>query len=134
MDRWEIRILYDGLCSVCRSEMDLLRRLDNGRQKLLFEDITEIGFDPSQYGTTMDQLMGQIHGVLRTGRLVKGMEVFRRAYDAVGLGWLLAPTNWPVLRGFFNAGYEWFASNRQWLTGGWWHCHTGHCGIARKSA
>ena len=60
--------------------------------------------------------MGQIHGVLPSGTVIKGMAVFRRAYDAVGLGWLLAPTNWPILRRLSDACYAWFARNRRWLT------------------
>jgi len=59
----------------------------------------------------------RISQVLPDGSLVKGMEVFRRAYDAVGLGWLLAPTNWPVLRSISDAGYAWFARIRLHLTG-----------------
>ena len=88
-----------------------------GRNRLVTEDITAAGFDPNQYGVTMQELMGQIHGVLPDGSLVKGMEVIRRAYDAVGLGWLLAPTNWPVLKSISDAAYAWFARNRLRLTG-----------------
>jgi predicted DCC family thiol-disulfide oxidoreductase YuxK len=38
--------------------------------------------------------------------------VFREAYAAVGLGWLVAPTGWPILRPLFDVGYRWFARNR----------------------
>ena len=127
MDRWELKVLYDGQCPLCRKEADLLRWLDGGRRRLLLEDLSSPDFEASKYGATIEQLMDQIHGVLPSGRLVKGMAVFRRAYDAVGLGWLLAPTNWPILRGFFDAGYEWFARNRLWLTGRFGGCHGGRC-------
>jgi predicted DCC family thiol-disulfide oxidoreductase YuxK len=63
------------------------------------------------------------------GSLVRGMEVFRRAYDAVGLGWLLAPTRWPILRSIFDAGYSWFARNRLRLTGRTGTCDSGRCRI-----
>ena len=43
---------------------------------------------------------------------MRGLEVFRRAYDAVGLGFVLAPTAWPVLRPIADATYRWFARNR----------------------
>ncbi len=134
MDRWEIKVLYDGQCPLCRREADLLRRLDGGQCKLLLEDISSPDFDAGRYGATMDQVMAQIHGVLRSGRLVRGMEVFRRAYDAVGLGWLLAPTNWPILRRVCDAGYKWFARNRLWLTGRLGHCHTGRCRLPHEAA
>lgn len=56
--------------------------------------------------------MGVIHGVFPDGRIVKKMAVFREAYRAIGLGWVLAPTAWPGLRWLVDRGYEWFARNR----------------------
>ena len=107
--------------------MRFLGRLDRGRNRIVIDDITAAGFDPSQYGVTMHGLMGQIHGVHPDGSLVKGMEVIRRAYDAVGLGWLLAPTKWPVLRSISDAASAWFARNRLRLTGRTEECDPGSC-------
>ena len=80
-------------------------------------DIAAPGFDPGVYGLDPERAMARIHGVLPDGRVVEGMEVFRRAYAAVGLGWLLAPSGWPGLRRLFDAAYRWFARNRLRLTG-----------------
>jgi predicted DCC family thiol-disulfide oxidoreductase YuxK len=107
--------------------MRFLSRLDRGRNRLVTEDITAAGFEPNQYGVTMQELMGQIHGVHPDGSLVKGMEVIRRAYDAVGLGWLLAPTNWPILKSISDIAYAWFARNRLRLTGRTGACDSGRC-------
>lgn len=65
----------------------------------------------------MERAMARIHGVTGSGRVVEGMDVFRQAYRAVGWGWLLAPTGWPLLRPAFDALYRWFARNRLRLTG-----------------
>jgi predicted DCC family thiol-disulfide oxidoreductase YuxK len=111
------RVLFDGGCPLCRREAALLRWLDRGRGRLVLEDITAPGFDPARYGTSLDQVMGEIHGVLPNGRVVTGMEVLRRAYEAVGLPWLLAPTGWPGVKGVADAAYAWFARNRLRLTG-----------------
>lgn len=111
------RVLIDGHCPLCRREAALLQRLDRGRGRLAMEDIAEPGYEPSHVGRTLDELMGTIHGVLPDGTIVTGMEVFRRAYAAVGLGWLLAPTGWPGLRPLFDRLYRWFARNRLRLTG-----------------
>lgn len=92
-------------------------RLDRGRGRLGLIDISAPAFDPSRYGRTMDQLMGEIHGVGADGSLITGMEVFRRAWRAVGYGWLLAPTAWPVVRPIADAAYRWFARHRLRLTG-----------------
>ncbi|MEY4916310.1 MAG: hypothetical protein RL616_223 [Verrucomicrobiota bacterium] len=96
---------------MCRREaMWLQRRSHDGR--LAFEDISAPGFDASRYGKTQAELMGVMHGVFPDGRIVIKVAAFREAYRVVGLGWLLAPTNWPGLRQLSNAGYEWFARNR----------------------
>ena len=79
-------------------------------------DITDKTFDPAAYGATHSDVMGTIHGVA-DGELVTGMEVFRRAYAAVGWGWLWAPTGWPGLKWLFDSCYRWFARNRLRLTG-----------------
>lgn len=114
---WQVRVLYDGDCPLCRREIAGLRKLDRGRGRIDFEDIAALGFDAARYGTDHATLMARIHAVLPDGRLIEGVEVFRRAYAAVGLGWLLAPTRWPGLRRLADAGYRWFARNRLRLTG-----------------
>lgn len=123
-------ILIDGECPLCRGEAALLRRLDRGRRRLLLTDISSESFTASSYGITLDEAMGEIHGVRADGTLVTGMEVFRGAYGAVGLGWLLAPTGWPVLRPVFDRLYRWFARHRLRLTG---RCADGRCGVAEES-
>lgn len=117
MKDWRIKVLIDGACPLCRREADLWRRLDRGRGRIVLEDIADARFDPTEYRLTREQAMAEIHGILPSGELVRGMEVFRRAYAAVGWGWLLAATSWPLLRPLFDRGYQWFARNRLRLTG-----------------
>mgnify|MGYP002177235838 CR=1 FL=1 len=107
----------------------MLGRLARGRSGLMLEDIAAPGFDSSRYARSMDELMGTIHGVLPDGRMVTGMEAFRRAYGAVGLGWLLAPTGWPILRPIFDATYRFFARHRLRLTGRAGACDGGRCRV-----
>jgi predicted DCC family thiol-disulfide oxidoreductase YuxK len=114
---WEFQLLYDGECPLCAREVALLRRLDRGRGRLALEDIAAPDFDPARYGVSRAQLMARIHGALPDGSLVEGVEVFRRAWAAVGLGWLVAPTAWPGLRPLFDAAYRVFARNRLRWTG-----------------
>ena len=113
----DVRILFDGECPLCAREVALLRRLDRGRGRIDFEDIAAPGFDAARYGRTHAELMARIHGVVPGERVIEGVEVFRRAYAAVGLGWLVAPTRWPLLRPIADAAYRWFARNRLRLTG-----------------
>ena len=111
MSEWRFKLLYDGGCPFCLREMRWLQRW-NRHGRLAFEDVAAPGFDPARYGVTRERVMGVIHGVFPDGRIVRMVEVFRQAYRAVGLGWLLAPTGWPVFRWFFDALYGIFARYR----------------------
>jgi predicted DCC family thiol-disulfide oxidoreductase YuxK len=113
----QIRLLYDGDCPLCSREVGFLRARDRGRGRIRFEDIADPCFDPAGYGLDAQQVMARIHGVLPDGRVVEGVEVFRRAYAAVGLGWLLAPTRWPGIRRLADLAYRVFARNRLRWTG-----------------
>lgn len=111
MNQNQIKLLFDGECPICRNEAAWLAARDQ-QKRLVLEDITASDFDPARYGVTMTELMGSLHGVLPDGRLTRGMETFRQAYGAVGLGWLAAPTGWPGLRTIFDFLYRLFARHR----------------------
>ena len=127
---WDVKLLFDGDCPLCMREVRLLERA-NRRGRLLLEDISEPRFDAEPYGLTQAQVMGHIHAVLPDGRVVTGMEAFRRSYAAVGLGFLLAPTGWPGVRQIADLGYAWFAKNRLRLTGR--DCASGTCAVNERS-
>ncbi len=128
-ESWQIRVLFDGECPLCAREMRMLERMDRGRGRIELEDISRRAFDPTRYGVDAEQLMARIHGVLPDSSVVEGLEVFRRAYAAVGLGWLMAPTRWPLLRGLSEAGYRIFAKNRLRWTGRADACESGRCAL-----
>jgi len=120
-------LLIDGGCPLCRREAESLRRLDRGRGRLRFTDIASPGFDPGAYGLTREQARARIHGVLPNRSVLGGMDALRCAYAIVGLGWLLAPTGWPLLRPIFDRAYAQLAQNRRrWLPRGG-GCAAGHC-------
>lgn len=128
MSKWQFKLLYDGDCPLCRREADWLRRRSRDGC-LAFEDISAPGFDAARYGLTASQVMGVMHGVFPDGRVVTKVEAFRQAYQLVGLGWLLAPTRWPLLRHLADWGYECFARNRvaigRWFGGK--RCESDRC-------
>ena len=109
---YPLTLFYDGGCAVCALEMDHLRaRCRDGR--LVFVDIAAPGFDAAAHGTTRAAMDGEIHGLAADGTMLRGVEVLRRAYEAVGLGWVLKPTGWAPLRPLFDAGYRVFARHRR---------------------
>lgn len=127
-------ILIDNDCPLCKKEGKFMAWLDGGKNNLALVDIAAPDFDASTYGTTFEAVMGEIHGVTRDGTLITGMEVFRRAYAAVGWGWLFAPTAWPVLRPICDAAYRFFAKHRLAFTGRKDACTTDRCKIPGSTA
>ena len=107
---YPLTLFYDAACPVCRTEMDALRRRDTAG-RLRFEDVRADGFTVPA-GTTLDRMLASLHGRTADDRLVAGVESLRLAYCAVGLGWLVAPTAWPLLRGPSERAYLWFARHR----------------------
>jgi predicted DCC family thiol-disulfide oxidoreductase YuxK len=111
MRNWKVKLLYDGACPICRREMDWLKQR-NRRMLLTFEDIADPQFDPGRYGLTREQVNSALHGILADGKVVRGMAAIRRAYRAVGLGWLTAPTALPGIRWTADRLYAAFARHR----------------------
>ena len=107
----KLTYLYDGACPICAGEVDGLRRRDrDGNLRLV--DISAPAFDASRYGRTLGELMSRMHAIDGEGRTLLAMDAVRAAYAAVGLGWLVAPTGWPVLKPLFDRLYAWIARNR----------------------
>ena len=114
----DLTILYDGGCPLCLREVRFLRRRDGERGRLAFVDVAAVDYDPSSHGQiSYRDAMERIHGLTGTGEVVRDVEVFRRAYALVGLGWLYAPSRWPLLRGIADGLYRLWARWRLRLTG-----------------
>jgi predicted DCC family thiol-disulfide oxidoreductase YuxK len=111
MPQWRVKLLYDGACPICRREVAWLKRRDR-EGNLAAEDITDPRFDPARYGLTREEVMGVVHGILPDGRVVRRVEAIRQAYGAIGLGWLVAPTRWPLVRWGLDCLYGIFARHR----------------------
>jgi predicted DCC family thiol-disulfide oxidoreductase YuxK len=72
--------------------------------------------------------VGVLHGILPDGRVVRRVEAIRQAYQAVGLGWLVAPMRWPVVRWVLDGMYCIFARNRiRWGRFLGRRCESGKC-------
>jgi len=109
-------VFYDGDCPLCMREIRILRRLDR-HARIRFTDIAASDFDARSVGLSWSALMESIHGRMPDGTLVKGVEVFRQLYTAVGFGPLVALTRLPGIAQLLGLGYLVFAKNRLRLTG-----------------
>jgi predicted DCC family thiol-disulfide oxidoreductase YuxK len=108
---YPLTLLYDGNCPVCNLEMDKLWER-NHAGLLRFVDITAPGFDPAPYKASIAEMNALIHAQRPDGSLVIGVEVFRLAYSAVGLGSYTRLTGWPVFKPLVDNAYALFARNR----------------------
>lgn len=113
---YPLTIYYDASCRLCDGEMrNLMLRNTEGR--LIFIDASGPDFESPIANTTRADLMSMIHAVRADGQVIRGVEVFRLAYGAVGLGWLTAPTGWPVLRQWADRTYPLLVRNRYRIPG-----------------
>jgi len=115
---WHIKLLYDGECPFCLREVNFLKQRDAGKGLIKFVDITDDNYQPQNHGgIDFETAMARIHGVLPDGRVVKDLEVFRRAYQAVGMGWVYAATKLPIIGAIAHGIYGVWAAWRLPLTG-----------------
>jgi predicted DCC family thiol-disulfide oxidoreductase YuxK len=115
-------LLFDGGCPLCLREVTFLRqrdaRLHPRALRLRFVDVDASDYDPAAHGgITYREAMGRIHGLRPDGTVLRDVAVFREAYRLVGLGWLYAPTDWPLLRPLVNGAYHLWARWRLRITG-----------------
>ena len=111
MNAYPMTLFYDAACPVCSLEMDHLRERDLAG-RLIFVDIGAAGFDAAAHGATLQAMNAEIHAMRPDGSMLMGVEVLRLAYEAVGLGWVLRASAWPLLRPAFDVAYRRFARHR----------------------
>ena len=117
----ELTLLFDGGCPLCVREVQLLQRRDRAchgeHPRLAFVDIDRDDYNPEAYaGISYREAMGRIHAITSSGEVLRDVEVFRRAYGLIELGWLYAPTGWPLLRQLADGAYGLWAATRLRLT------------------
>ena len=114
---WKIKLLYDGECPLCVREVNFLKKRDGGRGLVEFVDIADDDYSPeANGGVDFETAMGRIHAVLPDGSLVKNIEVFRRVYETLGMGWVYAVTKLPIVGALANWIYGIWADFRLALT------------------
>lgn len=115
---WKIKLLYDGECPLCVREVNFLTKRDAGRGIIKFIDIACLDYDPQNHGgIDYETAMGRIHGILADGTVIKNVEVFRQAYESLGIGWIYAITKIQILGAIADWLYGIWADWRLKITG-----------------
>lgn len=113
---WDVQMFFDGDCPLCTKDVRFMQWLDR-KKRVSWIDIAAKDFSPEAYGLTMVTLMDRLHARLPDGSWITGADAFRRVYQTVGFGWLVAITRLPGIRWLVNKGYDVFAKNRLKWTG-----------------
>ena len=112
----ELTILFDGGCPLCNKEILFLKRKDI-KKKLNYVDINDEKYNPNEYlGITYSNAMSRVHGITSDNQIIKDLEVFYKAYKAIGLGWIYAPTKIPILKECTGLIYTIWAKYRLKIT------------------
>jgi len=99
-------------------EVNMLKRRDAGKGNIAFVDISSPDYSPpDNQNISYEKAMERIHAVLPDGQVITDVEVFRRAYDEVGLGWIYALTRIPAVERAANVLYDIWAKYRLPITG-----------------
>ncbi len=115
---WQIKLLYDGACPLCVREVNFLSKKDAGRGLVAFVDIADENYNPDLHaGVDFETAMGRIHAVLPDGTVIQNVEVFRRVYEILGMGWVYAITKLPIVGFIADWLYGIWANWRLPLTG-----------------
>ncbi|WP_299408141.1 thiol-disulfide oxidoreductase DCC family protein [Acaryochloris sp. IP29b_bin.148] len=115
---WQIKLLYDSACPLCVREVNFLQKRDAGRGLVAFVDIADLNYAPEDNGNIdFETAMGTIHALLPDGTVMVGVPVFRKVYEALGMGWVYAITKLPIIGPIADFIYEIWAAWRLKLTG-----------------
>ena len=115
--KWEVDLLYDSECPLCMMEVKFLQKRDT-ENKIRFTDLSSPDYNPAEHGNVQfADGMRKIRAVLPDNTVVVGVEVFRRTYEAIGLGWIFHMTNFPVIGKVADSLYDLWAENRLRITG-----------------
>jgi len=129
-DLKKTKILYDGECSICRVEINLLRKFAK-KEHLEYVDITCPSYDPILYnGVTYEDAMKEMH-VIEGGKVYLKADAIRKMYDSVGLKWLSNFTRLPIIAPICDKLYVKFAEYR--LNRALKHCDTSRCSTKLKA-
>lgn len=106
-----LTLFYESACPLCDGEMRNLM-LRNTQGLLRFVDVSAPDFAGPPAGCSRKDLLTLMHGLRADGQVIRGVEVFRLAYAAVGLPAISRALSLPLLSPLSEALYPWIARHR----------------------
>ena len=106
-----LTIFYDGECPLCSLEMQKLKGYDS-KNLIVLENLHQVNFQTLFPHINISKAMEILHGQYQ-GKVLLGLDVTHRAWTLVGLGALVAPLQFPVIKQITHGGYLLLAKYRQ---------------------
>ncbi|MEN3339649.1 MAG: hypothetical protein V7647_3325 [Acidobacteriota bacterium] len=90
--RTDIRVFYDGACSLCQPTVAVLRRLDL-RNRVEFLDVHGdwASINERFPQLSREECLAEMHGLDSAGHLFSGFETYRALARVLPLGWIALP-------------------------------------------
>lgn len=115
---WPVTLYYDGSCRLCSAEIhNLMARDTAGRLRFVDCSPADFASGPAPRAA----LMQAIHAVDAQGHVYVGVDTFRVAYEAVGLGLVSGVLGLPLVKQIAERAYPVVVRNRYrlpaWLIG-----------------
>ena len=109
--------LFDGECPLCLRETNFLKKKDK-HSNINFVDISNKKYNPKDFqNITYFDAMDNLHGILKDGKVIKGLDVLSYSYELVGLGWIYFPIRLPYISNLLRIIYKYWAKYRLLITG-----------------
>jgi predicted DCC family thiol-disulfide oxidoreductase YuxK len=105
-----LTIFYDGMCPLCLTEMNNLKRNDNN-YLITLVDIHCDEFKNLYTTIKYNDAMKILHGIY-DNELLLGLQVIHRTWTLVGKGFWVAPLHWPLIKNFSHWVYLGIAKYR----------------------
>ena len=114
---YKLTFLFDGKCPLCLKETNFLKNKDR-LNNIQFVDISKTEYNPKNFmNISYKEAMDNLHGILESQKIIKGLDVLAYSYELVGLGWIYFPTKLPLISYFFKLLYGFWARYRLAITG-----------------
>ena len=113
----ELVFLFDGGCPLCLRETNFLKKKDI-LNKINFVDINNDDYDSILFkDISYSEAMSNLHGILKSGHIIKGLDVLAYAYELIGLGWVYYPLKIRLISPVLRLFYRYWAKYRLQITG-----------------
>jgi predicted DCC family thiol-disulfide oxidoreductase YuxK len=118
--KWNV--IYDSKCSLCKIEIEWLKKKDQDGAVLRFTDLENDSYDetdPKNGCISYEAGMKSMSIVCgSSGAVVNGAQAFHEIYSSIGLGWVWKITTLPLIGPSIDHIYEFWARYRTNITRG----------------